>query len=80
LKKFPSIKIPSEGFCITINELESHTMKLRQKKLVNVTLTAEEVDILIKTLQPIAENNGKVDTLLTEIKLQTVWRNEKYIE
>jgi len=47
---------------------------------VNVTLTAEEVDILIKTLQPIAENNGKVDTLLTEIKLQTVWRNEKYIE
>jgi hypothetical protein len=56
------------------------TMKLRQKKLVNVTLTAEEVNLLINTLQPIAEENGNVDTLLTELKLQTVWRNEKYID
>jgi len=55
-------------------------MKIRQKKLVNVTLTAEEVDLLIRTLQPIAEENGNVDTLLTELKLQTVWRNEKYID
>jgi len=54
-------------------------MKLRQKKLVNVTLTADEVNLLVNTLQPIAENNGNIDTLLTEIKLQTVWRNEKYI-
>jgi hypothetical protein len=56
------------------------TMKLRQKKLVNVTLTAEEVNLLINTLQPIAEDDGNVDTLLTELKLQTVWRNEKYID
>lgn len=55
-------------------------MKIRQKKLVNVTLTSEEVDLLIRTLQPIAEDNGNVDTLLTELKLQTVWRNEKYID
>jgi hypothetical protein len=55
-------------------------MKLRQKKLVNVTLTAEEVNLLINTLQPIAEDDGNVDTLLTELKLQTVWRNEKYID
>lgn len=55
-------------------------MKLRQKKLVNVTLTAEEVNLLINTLQPIAEEDGNVDTLLTELKLQTVWRNEKYID
>jgi hypothetical protein len=55
-------------------------MKTRQKKLVNVTLTSEEIDLLIKTLQPIAEDNGNIDTLLTEIKLQTVWRNEKYID
>jgi uncharacterized protein YpmS len=44
-------------------------MKTRQKKLVNVTLTSEEVDLLIRTLQPIAEENGNVDTLLTELKL-----------
>ena len=55
-------------------------MKTRQKKLVNVTLTSEEIDLLIKALQPIAEDNGNIDTLLTEIKLQTVWRNEKYID
>jgi hypothetical protein len=55
-------------------------MKTRQKKLVNVTLTSEEIDLLIKTLQPIAEDNGNIDTLLTELKLQTVWRNEKYID
>jgi hypothetical protein len=55
-------------------------MKTRQKKLVNVTLTSEEIDLLIKTLQPIAEDSGNIDTLLTEIKLQTVWRNEKYID
>ena len=56
------------------------TMKILQKKLVNVTLTSEEINLLIKTLQPISQSNGKIDTLLTEIKLQTVWRNEKYID
>ena len=56
------------------------TMKILQKKLVNVTLTTEEINLLIKTLQPISQSNGKIDTLLTEIKLQTVWRNEKYID
>jgi hypothetical protein len=71
--------MPSEGFHITTNALENLTMKTRQKKLVSLTLTAEEVDLLVKTLQPIADDNGKVDTLLTELKLQTVWRNEKYI-
>jgi thymidine phosphorylase len=56
------------------------TMKILQKKLVNVTLTSDEINLLIKTLQPISQSNGKIDTLLTEIKLQTVWRNEKYID
>jgi hypothetical protein len=56
------------------------TMKILQKKLVNVTLTSDEINLLIKILQPISQSNGKIDTLLTEIKLQTVWRNEKYID
>lgn len=55
-------------------------MKIKQKQLVSITLTTEEVNLLIKTLEPISESSGRIEALLTELKLQTVWRNEKFLD
>jgi hypothetical protein len=54
-------------------------MKLKEKaKLFTITLTKGEVNQLLSVLEPLEGSDDTTDALITELKLQTIWKNDKY--